>query len=398
MKFTKIFSIIFVFAVIFSLPNYSFAFDTELMNRLKGYILLRAEQHGEAYYINIPDLKAYYLKDGDAAYTMLENFGLGVTDSNLSKIPVGIVERASELDSDADSLPDKLEDGLGTDKNKSDSDGDGFLDGDEILQNYNPLGAGKLNIDNTFTNSLKGKILLQVEKHGEAWYVNPKDGKRYYMTDGNAAYDIMRFLSLGISEADFSKVEVGGENIFTASRIIDGDTFELDNGEKVRILGIDTPETNECYYQEATNKLKEFIENKQVELISDETQSDKDIYDRLLRYVYIDSLDIGAEMLRLGYAKFYDTYRITKFTQYQDLETAAKNNKLGLWADNACTTSPAEEPATTKNDCSADIYNCSDFSSQSEAQQTYDYCKAQKGTDVHGLDNDGDGIVCESLS
>ena len=55
---------------------------------------------------------------------------------------------------------------------------------------------------------LKGRILLQVESRGEAWYINPDDGKRYYMKDGPAAYQIMRFLSLGISNTDLSQIDI----------------------------------------------------------------------------------------------------------------------------------------------------------------------------------------------
>ena len=54
-----------------------------------------------------------------------------------------------------------------------------------------------------------GKILLQVESRGEAWYLNPSDGKRYYMKDGEQAYQIMRFLSLGITNTDLRKIAVG---------------------------------------------------------------------------------------------------------------------------------------------------------------------------------------------
>ena len=53
-----------------------------------------------------------------------------------------------------------------------------------------------------------GQILLQVESRGEAWYINPDDGKRYYMKDGPAAYQIMRFLSLGISNTDLSQIDI----------------------------------------------------------------------------------------------------------------------------------------------------------------------------------------------
>jgi len=48
----------------------------------------------------------------------------------------------------------------------------------------------------------------------------------------------------------------------------------------------------------------------------------------------------------------------------------------------------------TQYDCSSDLYNCGDFDTQAEAQEVYDYCGDD---DVHNLDNDGDGEVCESL-
>jgi hypothetical protein len=48
-------------------------------------------------------------------------------------------------------------------------------------------------------------------------------------------------------------------------------------------------------------------------------------------------------------------------------------------------------------DCSSDNYNCGDFSSQEDAQSCYDYCIDETGRDIHQLDNDGDGVVCESL-
>lgn len=56
---------------------------------------------------------------------------------------------------------------------------------------------------------LKGRILLQVEEHGEAWYIHPDTCRRIYMKDGDEAYDIMRFLSLGIANADLEKFPSG---------------------------------------------------------------------------------------------------------------------------------------------------------------------------------------------
>jgi len=60
--------------------------------------------------------------------------------------------------------------------------------------------------DATLKARLKGRILLQVEEHGEAYYVHPKDGSVHYMKDGPAAYQIMRALSLGITNADLNRI------------------------------------------------------------------------------------------------------------------------------------------------------------------------------------------------
>ncbi|MBU1131400.1 thrombospondin type 3 repeat-containing protein [Patescibacteria group bacterium] len=181
-----------------------------LAAELKGRILLQVEANGEAWYVNPLDGKRIYLADGGAAFVLMTNLGLGITNADLAKIPVGLAENlnGSEADADNDGLFDLLEDGLGTEKNNPDSDGDGYLDGQEINNGYNPQGSGKMAIDANLANSVKGRILLQVENVGQAWYVNPADNKRYYMKNGPAAYWLMRSLSLGISNEDLAKIEV----------------------------------------------------------------------------------------------------------------------------------------------------------------------------------------------
>lgn len=71
------------------------------------------------------------------------------------------------------------------------------------------LGFAASTIDAKLVNRLKGAILLQTESHGEAWYLNPKDGKRYYMKDGATAYEMMRKFGAGISNSDLNKIPVG---------------------------------------------------------------------------------------------------------------------------------------------------------------------------------------------
>ncbi len=192
-----------------------------LASRMSGRILLQVQSHGEAWYVYPKDLKRYYMKDGSVAYSMLRSFGLGIANANLNKIPIGLEPRFQDTDTDGDGLPDQLEDGIGTKRDNPDTDGDTFADGLEVKGGFNPLGPGKTLIDTALTSKMKGYILLQVESHGEAWYVNPADGKRYYMKDGDAAYQIMRFLSLGITNADLVSIPsgtVGAGSIVTTGK------------------------------------------------------------------------------------------------------------------------------------------------------------------------------------
>lgn len=206
-----------------------------MAERLKGAILLQVEENGEAWYVDPVTLERAYLKDGGVAYNALRDFGLGISNNDINKIPVGVESRFEDVDSDNDGLADKLEEGLKTNPDKLDTDADGVSDGLEVLNNNtNPLGVGNLIYDNNLINKLKGRILLQVESRGEAWYLNPKDGKRYYMKDGDAAYQIMRFLSLGITNSDLNKIEIksgyglnnlnpnNSQNIEDAQGIIEG--------------------------------------------------------------------------------------------------------------------------------------------------------------------------------
>ena len=89
--------------------------------------------------------------------------------------------------------------------------GNGKLD---ILQQNDPVGIDKSeNVSQTDPNILKyvrGKIMLAVEAHGEAYYVNPSDGNGYYLGHADDAYQIMRNLSLGITDANLGKIPVAG--------------------------------------------------------------------------------------------------------------------------------------------------------------------------------------------
>lgn len=173
-----------------------------------GKILLDVERYGEAWYVDPVTHDRYYLRDGDAAYAALESFGLGITDSDLMKIPIGIESRSSLRDGDNDGLPDAVEASLGVAADDADTDADGYTDGREVTSGYLPWSAGSFAYDAGFASHLEGRILLQVESHGEAWYVYPEDHKRYYLGDGEAAYEVMRYLGLGITSANLAQVTI----------------------------------------------------------------------------------------------------------------------------------------------------------------------------------------------
>ncbi|PLX20939.1 hypothetical protein C0584_04100 [Candidatus Parcubacteria bacterium] len=178
--------------------------NTKMYSSLGGKIVLKVEENGEAYYINPSKQEMYFLGRPKDAFSVMREQGVGITNDDLYKIPVGTT--ADGPDTDGDGLPDNLEETLGLDPSKKDSDGDGFDDMNELINGYNPWGSGNQSLDEGFANKQKGKILLQVQKNGEAWYVNPNDGRRYFLGRPADAFALMRTLGLGISNSNFSSL------------------------------------------------------------------------------------------------------------------------------------------------------------------------------------------------
>jgi len=114
-------------------------------------------------------------------------------------------------------------------------------------------------------------------------------------------------------------------------RIVDGDTLVLTNGQKVRLIGIDTPERGEDYYFEAGDYLFNLTYNRTLYLEKD--QSEKDKYGRYLYYVYTNESFVNAEMILAGYARAYPYEPDTKYAFLFDcLEMEAKINKRIIWS------------------------------------------------------------------
>lgn len=131
--------------------------------------------------------------------------------------------------------------------------------------------------------------------------------------------------------------------VFTVTRVIDGDTIEIlysDTKRKIRLIGIDTPETVDprkliqCFGKEASEKTKSLLKDRHVWLQKDSIGDTIDKYGRLLRYVYRypDSLFINAELIKQGYAYVYLTYPFSKSEEFKTYQAEAKEKELGLWA------------------------------------------------------------------
>lgn len=143
-----------------------------------------------------------------------------------------------------------------------------------------------------------------------------------------------------VEETEEVNTEVQAENMMESlsvvERVVDGDTIELENGEKVRYIGIDTPETKhpnkaiQCFGVEAAVQNKELVEGKAVRLEKDVT--DRDRYGRLLRYVYVGEKFINYELVRQGFALVYTYPPDVKYNEvFLEAQKQAREEKLGLW-------------------------------------------------------------------
>lgn len=137
------------------------------------------------------------------------------------------------------------------------------------------------------------------------------------------------------------------DHLVPVKRVVDGDTIvvTIQNQEKtIRLIGINTPETVdprrqvECFGREASTKMKELVQGKEIQLKEDPTQENEDKYGRLLRYAFLeDGTLVNQAMIEDGYAYEY-TYQ--KPYQYQDqfkrAQQEAKASRKGLWAPDTC--------------------------------------------------------------
>lgn len=130
----------------------------------------------------------------------------------------------------------------------------------------------------------------------------------------------------------YSICEGGDVKYVKVINIIDGDTVEIKGGQKVRYLGIDTPEIGQPFYEQAKNKNKELVLGKIVRLeICGAEPMDK--YGRLLAYVYMDKTLVNRELLISGYARTLTIppCGIDKAEEFRRYQKEAMGKKIGLW-------------------------------------------------------------------
>lgn len=294
-----------VFAIIGIMPfNSSKAED--LSSKMKGRILLQVESKGEAWYVSPKDSKRYYMANGSEAYNIMRTLGVGITNSDLEKI--------------------------------------------------------KANKNNAKKQA--GKILLQVQSHGEAYYIDI-NGNANYLKNGDAAYQVMRKLGLGIKTADLNKINLSDKDktvtsnngLYEVVEVVDGDTIKVNmDGVKttLRLIGMDTPETLDprkvvqCFGKEASSKAKELLLGKKVKLENDSTKEELDKYARPLKYVWLeDGTFYNDKMIREGYAHEYTYNKPYKYqTQFKEAQKEASLNLRGLWAAETCNGDTTKEIAS----------------------------------------------------
>lgn len=129
-------------------------------------------------------------------------------------------------------------------------------------------------------------------------------------------------------------------------RVVDGDTIVVNvkgAQEKVRLIGVDTPETVDprgsvqCFGEEASAFTKSLLEKQVVRLEADASQDDRDKYGRLLRYVFLNDTLINKELISLGYGHEYTYRRPYKYQkEFKNAEKNSRDSKKGLWSPSVC--------------------------------------------------------------
>ncbi len=126
-------------------------------------------------------------------------------------------------------------------------------------------------------------------------------------------------------------------------RVIDGDTIVVSPNEKVRLIGVDAPETVHpkkvvaCFGKASKEFTRNMVAGKSILLVLDEVNSPrrhKDKYGRTLAYAYLtDGTMLNRELIRQGYAHAYTRFPFRYLVEFRQLERTARAESLGLWSN-----------------------------------------------------------------
>ncbi|WP_253739086.1 thermonuclease family protein [Halohasta salina] len=216
--------------------------------------------------------------------------------------------------------------------------------------------------------------------------------------------------------------DVSDTRTVTVTRVIDGDTMAIEypNGtdDTVRLLGVDTPETTLSrvspaefegvpdttggrdhlfdWGERATALAVTELEGRHVEIAVDPASDRRGYFGRLLVYIYVDGENFNERLLADGYARTYDS-QFSFREQFRGTEQQAQDDNVGVWSYEQSAPDSASHVSTTDDDVPPPPpdgdYDCSTFETQGQAQHVYE----ETTGDPHRLDQDGDGIACESL-
>lgn len=144
------------------------------------------------------------------------------------------------------------------------------------------------------------------------------------------------------SSVELAEADLGAHELRKVLRVVDGDTIVVSPNEKVRLIGVDTPETVhprkavQCFGKDAKEFTRRMTESKSIRLFLDESnqaRNHKDRYGRTLAYVYFDDgTMLNAELIRGGYAHAYTRFPFRYIVEFRALERTARSQGIGLWS------------------------------------------------------------------
>lgn len=137
-----------------------------------------------------------------------------------------------------------------------------------------------------------------------------------------------------------------GPSSAVVDRAVDGDTLELADGQKVRMLLVDAPETtsgkNDCFGQQAAQFTADRVTGKTVQLKYDEAGC-RDRFNRLLAYVTVDGVELNKALAEQGLActLYVAPAGMSRRDEFETYEAQAKTSRIGMWGQ--CTTVPCDK-------------------------------------------------------